>query len=290
MKKPTRTVRGTNNLLLALNPIAFQLGGLEVHWYGIIIASAVLIAVYLAMREAPKRGIKEDHILNLILGALPFALIGARLYYVAFEWPYYAAHPGEIIAIWHGGIAIYGALIASVIVFAIYCRVQWLPVWLVLDIAAPTVMLAQAIGRWGNFMNQEAHGAVTTLAYLRGLHLPEFIIQQMNIGGAYRQPTFLYESMWNLVGFALLMTVRHHEHWFKQGEVVLSYVMWYSFGRFFVEGMRTDSLYVMPGLRVSQLLSIILFVAAAGLVWYRRRQGNVAWYLDGNPLKAVEEE
>ena len=103
MKKPTRTVRGTNNLLLALNPIAFQLGGLEVHWYGIIIASAVLIAVYLAMREAPKRGIKEDHILNLILWALPFALIGARLYYVAFEWPYYAAHPGEIIAIWHGG-------------------------------------------------------------------------------------------------------------------------------------------------------------------------------------------
>ncbi len=132
-------------MLLTLNPIAFQLGGLEVHWYGIIIASAVLLAVYLAMKEAPKRGIKEDHILNLILWALPFALIGARLYYVAFEWSYYAAHPSEIIAIWHGGIAIYGALIASVIVFAIYCRVKWLPAWLVLDIAAPTVMLARQL-------------------------------------------------------------------------------------------------------------------------------------------------
>ena len=94
--------------------------------------------------------------------------------------------------------------------------------------------------------------------------------------------------MWNLVGFALIMTVRHHQHWFKQGEIVLGYIMWYSFGRFFVEGMRTDSLYVIPGLRVSQLLSIVLFVVAAGLIWYRRRRGDVAWYLDGNPLQAVE--
>ncbi|MCX2454690.1 prolipoprotein diacylglyceryl transferase [Lacticaseibacillus nasuensis] len=277
-------------MFAALNPIAFALGGIEVHWYGIIIASAVLIAVWLAMREARARGVNDDHILNLVLWALPFALIGARLYYVAFEWPYYAKHPGEIIAIWHGGIAIYGALIASVIVFLIYCRVKWLEPWLILDIAAPTVMLAQAIGRWGNFMNQEAYGAKTTLAYLRGLHLPEFIIQQMNISGAFRQPTFLYESTWNLVGFVLLMSVRHHQGWFKQGEVVLSYVMWYSFGRFFVEGMRTDSLYLMPGLRVSQLLSIILFVGA-GVIWIvRRRRGNAPWYLDGSALPDVTKQ
>ncbi|WP_179396249.1 prolipoprotein diacylglyceryl transferase [Lacticaseibacillus absianus] len=270
-------------MLAALNPIAVRLGGLEIHWYGVIIACGVLLAVYLAMKEAARRGVAEDHILNLVLWALPFALIGARLYYVAFEWPYYAAHPGEIIAIWHGGIAIYGALIASVIVFLVYCRAKWLPAWLILDIAAPTVMIAQAIGRWGNFMNQEAYGAKTTLAFLKGLHLPAFIIQQMNIAGAYRQPTFLYESAWNVAGFILIMSVRHHRDWFKQGEVLLSYVMWYSFGRFFVEGMRTDSLYLMPGLRVSQLLSIVLFVAAVGLWVYRRRQ-DIPWYLDGNKL------
>lgn len=275
-------------MFAALNPIALQLGGLEIHWYGVIIACGVLLAVWLAMKESVRRGISDDHILNLVLWALPFALIGARTYYVAFEWPYYSQHPSEIIAIWHGGIAIYGALIASVIVFLIYCRVKWLPAWLVLDIAAPTVMIAQAIGRWGNFMNQEAFGAKTTLAYLRGLHLPEFIIQQMNISGAYRQPTFLYESMWNLVGFILIMSIRHHKGWFKQGEIFLSYVMWYAFGRFFVEGMRTDSLYLIPGLRISQALSIVLFVVALGLWIYRRRQ-DIAWYLDGDPLAKVNQ-
>lgn len=275
-------------MFAALNPIALQLGGLEIHWYGVIIACGVLLAVWLAMKESVRRGISDDHILNLVLWALPFALIGARTYYVAFEWPYYAQHPSEIIAIWHGGIAIYGALIASVIVFLVYCRVKWLPAWLVLDIAAPTVMIAQAIGRWGNFMNQEAFGAKTTLAYLRGLHLPEFIIQQMNISGAYRQPTFLYESMWNVVGFILIMSVRHHKGWFKQGEIFLSYVMWYAFGRFFVEGMRTDSLYLIPGLRISQALSIVLFVVALGLWIYRRHQ-NIDWYLDGDPLAKVNQ-
>lgn len=275
-------------MFAALNPIALQLGGLEIHWYGVIIACGVLLAVWLAMKESVRRGISDDHILNLVLWALPFALIGARTYYVAFEWPYYAQHPSEIIAIWHGGIAIYGALIASVIVFLVYCRVKWLPAWLVLDIAAPTVMIAQAIGRWGNFMNQEAFGAKTTLAYLRGLHLPEFIIQQMNISGAYRQPTFLYESMWNVVGFILIMSIRHHKGWFKQGEIFLSYVMWYAFGRFFVEGMRTDSLYLIPGLRISQALSIVLFVVALGLWIYRRHQ-NIDWYLDGDPLAKVNQ-
>jgi phosphatidylglycerol:prolipoprotein diacylglycerol transferase len=275
-------------MFAALNPIALQLGGLEIHWYGVIIACGVLLAVWLAMKESVRRGISDDHILNLVLWALPFALIGARTYYVAFEWPYYSQHPSEIIAIWHGGIAIYGALIASVIVFLVYCRVKWLPAWLVLDIAAPTVMIAQAIGRWGNFMNQEAFGAKTTLTYLRGLHLPEFIIQQMNISGAYRQPTFLYESMWNVVGFILIMSIRHHKGWFKQGEIFLSYVMWYAFGRFFVEGMRTDSLYLIPGLRISQALSIVLFVVALGLWIYRRHQ-DIAWYLDGDPLAKVNQ-
>ncbi|KRN28490.1 prolipoprotein diacylglyceryl transferase [Lactobacillus selangorensis] len=257
-------------MLAALNPIAVQLGPFEIHWYGVIIASGVILAVYLAVQEAKRRGISEDDLLNMVLWALPFTLIGARAYYVAFEWPYYSRNPGEIIKIWHGGIAIYGGLIAAVLVFIVYCRRHHLSAWLVFDIAAPTVMIAQAIGRWGNFMNQEAYGAPTTYAYLNSLHLPHWLIQQMFIQGSYRQPTFLYESAWNVVGFILIMTIRHHKGWFKQGEIFLSYLMWYSFGRFFVEGMRTDSLYLFANIRVSQLLSVILFVAAIAIWWYRR--------------------
>lgn len=271
----------------ALNPIALRLGALEIHWYGVIIASGVILAVYLAVQEAKRRNVSEDHILNLVLYSLPFALIGARAYYVAFEWPYYSQHPSEIIAIWHGGIAIYGALIAAAIVFIVYCRIKDLSIWLVLDIAAPTVMLAQAIGRWGNFMNQEAFGQVTSLSFLHELHLPEWIIQQMFISGQYRMPTFLFESAWNVCGFILLMSIRHHKDWFKQGEVFLTYVLWYSFGRFFVEGMRTDSLYITAGLRVSQLVSIILFVSAVIIFIYRRRQKQTPWYLEGNLNAAI---
>lgn len=272
----------TLNLLVgALNPIALQLGPLEIHWYGVIIATAVVLAVALALQEAKRRRVSEDDILNLILWALPFSLIGARLYYVIFKWPYYQANPGEIIKIWHGGIAIYGGLIAASIVFIIYCRNHALSAWLILDIAAPTVMLAQAIGRWGNFMNQEAYGGVTSLHFLQQLHLPNWLIQQMLIDGSYRQPTFLYESVWNLIGFAILMSIRHRTGWFKQGEILLSYIMWYAFGRFFVEGMRTDSLYLGP-LRVSQIVSIVLLIGAIAVWIWRRRQKQVPDYLAGN--------
>lgn len=271
-------------LLGVLNPIAWHLGGIEIHWYGIIIACGVLLATYLAVNEAKRRNISEDTILDLILWALPFALLGARIYYVVFQWPYYAAHPSQIIQIWHGGIAIYGGLITSAIVFIVYCHYHHLPIWLILDIAAPAVVIAQAIGRWGNFMNQEAYGTVTTYAYLHSFHLPHFIIAQMFINGAYRQPTFLYESMWNVIGFILIMTVRHNYHWFKQGEIFLSYVMWYSFARFFIEGMRTDSLMIGHFLRVSQILSVVFFISAIIILIIRRRQNNLQWYLDGNSV------
>lgn len=273
-----------NLLSLALNPIAFNLGPIEVHWYGIIIASGVLLAVYLATREGNKRGIKSDDIYDMILWALPAALICARLYYVVFQWRYYKDNPGEIIKIWDGGIAIYGSLIGAMIVVILFCRHRFIPVWLMLDVAAPTVLLAQSIGRWGNFMNQEAFGQATSLSFLQGLHLPPFIIHQMFISGAYRQPTFLYESLWSLLGFLVIISLRHNPHWFKRGEVFLTYVMWYSFGRFFVEGMRTDSL-MLGALRVSQILSIVLFVGAICLVVYHRRNPHNPWYLEGSKLK-----
>ncbi len=273
-----------NLISLALNTIAFYLGPIEVHWYGIIIASGVLLAVYLAVREGAKRGIKSDDIYDMILWALPAALICARLYYVIFQWGYYKDNPGEIIKIWDGGIAIYGSLIGAMIVVILFCRHRFIPVWLMLDVAAPTVILAQSIGRWGNFMNQEAFGQATSLSFLQGLHLPHFIITQMYISGAYRQPTFLYESLWSLLGFLVIITLRHNPNWFKRGEVFLTYVMWYSFGRFFVEGMRTDSL-MLSGLRVSQILSIVLFVGAIALIIIRRRNPSTPWYLEGSKLK-----
>ncbi|MGX6472567.1 prolipoprotein diacylglyceryl transferase [Pediococcus pentosaceus] len=274
-----------NLTLGALNPIAFNLGGIQVHWYGIIIASAVVLATILAVQEAKRRRIDPDSIYDLILWALPVAIITARMYYVIFEWGYYQNHVDEIVRVWDGGIAIYGALIGAGIVVYLFCRANWIPVWLMLDIIAPVLIMAQGIGRWGNFMNQEAFGRITSLAFLQSLHLPHFIIQQMLIDGAYRQPTFLYESLWDILGFIVLMSLRHKKHLFKQGEVFLSYVIWYAFGRFFVEGMRTDSLMLL-GIRVSQWLSVILFIGAIGILMFRRKsmRERLPDYLEGNQL------
>lgn len=274
-----------NLTLGALNPIAFNLGGIQVHWYGIIIASAVVLATILAVQEAKRRRIDPDSIYDLILWALPVAIITARMYYVIFEWGYYQNHVDEIVRVWDGGIAIYGALIGAGIVVYLFCRANWIPVWLMLDIIAPVLIMAQGIGRWGNFMNQEAFGRITSLTFLQSLHLPHFIIQQMLIDGAYRQPTFLYESLWDILGFIVLMSLRHKKHLFKQGEVFLSYVIWYAFGRFFVEGMRTDSLMLL-GIRVSQWLSVILFIGAIGILMFRRKsmRERLPDYLEGNQL------
>lgn len=271
--------------LLALNPIFLQLGPISIRWYGVLIATGAIIGVWMAMREANLRQISPDDIVDLILWGVPFALIGARAYYVIFEWPFYAAHPGEIIKIWHGGIAIYGGLIAGLIVLLVFCYKRMLPPFLMLDVISPGIMAAQILGRWGNFINQEAHGGPTTLHFLESLHLPEFIIQQMKINGVYYQPTFLYESLFNLIGLIIILSLRHKKHIFKQGEVFMSYLMWYSVVRFFVEGLRTDSLYIFGVIRVSQLLSLILFIGVLFLFIYRRVKVKPKWYLDGSGLK-----
>lgn len=269
-----------NSVVAALNPIALRLGPLEIHWYGVIIACAVLIALTLSVREGQRRGIEPDHFYDYILWALPIAIICARAYYVVFEWGYYSQHVSEIIAVWDGGIAIYGSLIGAFAVMYFFCRYNHISMWLMLDVVAPTVILAQAMGRWGNFMNQEAFGLITTKAHLMSLHIPTFIINQMYIGGHFRIPTFLYESLWDFTGFVILMLLRHRHHLFRRGEIFLTYLIWYSAGRFFIEGMRTDSLMIANTLRVSQLLSVALFVGAI-VVWIvRRRRHQQPWYLE----------
>lgn len=266
--------------LMALNPIAFHLGAIQVHWYGIIIASGVVLALILSVREGQRRGINEDYFYDYLLWALPIAIICARIYYVVFQWDYYSQHPQEIIAIWDGGIAIYGAIIGGVLTLYFFCRARHLSMWTMMDVIAPTLIMAQGIGRWGNFMNQEAFGLVTSRAALVSQHIPNWIINQMYIAGHYRVPTFLYESLWDLSGFVLLMLLRHRHHLFKRGEIFLTYVMWYSFGRFFIEGMRTDSLMIGNVIRVSQILSLILFVAALIIFIARRQQKNLPWYVN----------
>ncbi|AGY81027.1 MULTISPECIES: prolipoprotein diacylglyceryl transferase [Carnobacterium] len=271
-----------NNILGAIDPIAFSFGSLDVYWYGIIIATGIFAAIFLSTREAEKRGIEGDHIVDMALWAIPLAFIGARLYYVLFELGYYLEHPSQIIAIWNGGIAIYGGLIAGGLTVYWYTKKKGIPIWLMLDILAPNVLLAQAMGRWGNFMNQEAHGGEVTRTFLENLFLPDFIINQMEINGVYYHPTFLYESLWSLLGFILIVVLRNKKHLLRQGEVALSYVLWYSFGRFFIEGLRTDSLWLFDFIRISQALSLLLFVAALSVWIYRRRDyPPVPYYLDG---------
>ena len=260
-----------NVLLSVIDPVAISIGPIKIYWYGIIIALAMLIGISLATKEAQKLGLEEDTMVDMALWAIPIGFIGARLYYVLFKWDYYIQNPSEIIAIWNGGIAIYGGLIAGGLAVYWFARRKKMTLTLLLDILAPSVLLAQSIGRWGNFINQEAHGGAVSRQFLETLYLPEFIIEQMNINGTYYHPTFLYESLWSLLGFILLIILRNQKGLLRRGEFALSYVIWYSCGRFFIEGMRTDSLWIGDIMRASQVLSLVLFISAIVLWIYRRR-------------------
>ena len=254
-----------------LNPIAFHLGPISVHWYGIIIGFGALLGLYLATKECKKRGVSPDHLVDLIMFALPIAIISARIYYVLFEWGYYKNHISEIPAIWHGGIAIHGGLIGAIITAIIFTYKRKISFWQLADITAPSILLGQAIGRWGNFMNQEAHGGPVSRAFLEQLHLPPFIINQMYINGVYYHPTFLYESIWSFVGVILLISLRKVN--LRRGEMFFTYLIWYSIGRFFIEGMRTDSLMLTSHLRIAQVISIVIILTSLLLITVRRMKG-----------------
>lgn len=251
---------------------AFEIFGIDIYWYAIIIISGVIIAMWLSSREAVRVGLREDDVTDFMLAGLPISFIGARLYYVLFNIGPYLNDPIQIFNLRSGGLAIYGGLIAGGLWLLIFCQRNFIPTWTFLDIAAPSVLIAQAIGRWGNFVNHEAYGPATTRSFLENLHIPNFIIDNVYIEGAYRQPTFLYESMWSVLGFILLIVLRKKTKLLKEGEIALSYVIWYSFGRFFIEGLRTDSLYLFGGIRVSQLLSLVLFLASWSLLVWRRKK------------------
>ncbi|HCV9132241.1 TPA: prolipoprotein diacylglyceryl transferase [Staphylococcus aureus] len=258
-----------------IDPVAFNLGPLSVRWYGIIIAVGILLGYFVAQRALVKAGLHKDTLVDIIFYSALFGFIVARIYFVIFQWPYYAENPGEIIKIWHGGIAIHGGLIGGFIAGVIVCKVKKLNPFQIGDIVAPSIILAQGIGRWGNFMNHEAHGGPVSRAFLEQLHLPNFIIENMYINGQYYHPTFLYESIWDVAGFIILVNIRKH---LKLGETFFLYLTWYSIGRFFIEGLRTDSLMLTSNIRVAQLVSILLILISISLIVYRRIKYNPPLY------------
>lgn len=254
-----------------LSKIALEIGPLSIRWYGVILGTAALVGLLLAIREGRRRGIHPDLFLDLILFAVPVAIICARAYYVIFEWGYYKEHLEEIVQVWRGGLAIHGALIGSVLTGWLFARYKKISFWGLADIAAPSIIMGQAIGRWGNFINQEAHGGEVSRSFLESLHLPDWIINQMYIDGSYYHPTFLYESLWNLLGFIILLAMRRLNP--RRGELFIFYVIWYSIGRFFIEGMRTDSLMLTDSIRIAQLIGVVLIVLMLAIFFYRRKTG-----------------
>lgn len=252
-----------------MNRVALDLGIIQIYWYSLMIFLGVLVACIFIFRETRKQNINEDFMLNLIFYSVVFGLIGARAYYVAFNWSYYSTHLLEILEVWNGGLAIHGGIFAGLLWIIFYTKKYKISTLKILDIAVVGLMIGQCIGRWGNFFNQEAYGAVTTLEALQGMYLPDFIIQGMYIDGAYRIPTFLYESIWTFFGFIALLIIRRYRY-LKTGQLTGFYLIWYSLGRFVIEGMRTDSL-MLGNFRVAQLISVMLFVIGVLLFIFARR-------------------
>lgn len=260
-----------------LNRVFLQLGPITIYWYAVFIMSGVALGLFLAIREGKKMGINSEFFYDLVTYGLPISIIGARIYYVAFSWDYYSSHPEDIIKIWQGGIAIHGAIIAAFIFGYFFCKKRKVSFWLVADIASVSFIIAQAIGRWGNFMNQEAHGGVVPGAtldaqreFLQSLFIPDFIVNNMYINEAYYHPTFLYESLWNMVGCLFIVFVLRKLPKLLVGEIAAFYAVWYSTGRYMVEGMRTDSLMLTESIRMAQFISITTIVLVLILVIYRR--------------------
>lgn len=249
---------------VSFSRVAFSIFGKPIYWYGVIITLGVIAAVLHALWRSKKEGIKKEDLLDLTIFIILFGVLGARLYYVATTWGdgrYKSLI--DVIAIWEGGLAIYGGIIAGGITIVVVCLIKKINVFRVLDMIGPGVMLAQSIGRWANFINGEAFGyevpASHPLYFLRMGVLSDFTGSEMK----YYHPTFLYESLWNLVGFALI-TAFYHKKKFN-GQNALAYLAWYGFGRMFIEGLRTDSLYVGP-FRISQVVGAVCFLVAGGLL------------------------
>ena len=254
-----------------MEPI-IDLGIISIHWYSILLFIAILIGSNLAIKEAKKHGFEEDFMVNLLFLTVIIGIVGARIYYVIFNFDYYQNNLLEIFKVWNGGLAIHGGIIAGLITIAIICYKKKINLLKILDYLVVGLIIAQAIGRWGNFFNGEAHGAITSLNYLESLHLPKFIIEGMYINGNYYIPTFLYESVWCFIGFIIMLILRRKK-FMNIGYLTSFYLVWYGVERFFVEGLRTDSLMFLS-LRVAQLVSLIMIIIGIVIFIYSLKKSK----------------
>ena len=240
----------------------FSVGPLTIRLYGVLITLGLVLAVWYAMRRSKEFGLTEDHVLDGVLWVTPFAILCARAYYCVFQWEeLYASNPISVLYIWQGGIAIYGGVLGAVAGIIVFCKVRKISLGAALDLVLMAFLIGQAIGRWGNFFNREAFGAETTSFLRMGL------LDSVTGTVTYHHPTFLYESLWNALGFVILHFLSKKREY--DGQIALGYVVWYGLGRTFIEGLRTDSLYI-PGteLRVSQVLAAVSCLIAAAVLAY----------------------
>ena len=250
-------------------PVIFEIGPLALRWYGLLIASAVLIGVSLSQYLAKRRGVNPDLLGDLTIWLVLTAIPSARIYYVLFQWQQYSQHPEDIIAVWKGGIAIHGAIIGGTIATLIFAKVNKISFWQLTDLVAPSLILGQAIGRWGNFFNSEAFGSPTDVPWK--LYIPPANRPLEYLNYDYFHPTFLYESVWNIGVFIILLFLFFRglkgRNRIKVGTLTFVYLIGYSIGRFWIEGLRTDSL-MFGSLKIAQIISLVaIALGILGLIW-----------------------
>ncbi len=270
--------------------IAFRIFGWPIHWYGIIIALGFLLAVAFCSRRANRYGVEQDDIMDLLIYAVPLCIIGARLYYVIFYLDLYrnadgSLNFGRMVRIWDGGLAIYGGIIVAILVLLVFCKKRKLCFLAFADLGSFGMLIGQLVGRWGNFVNVEAYGGPTDLPWRMGIFDDAVtgVYQYMEV-----HPTFLYESLWNLLGLLLLIFLVEKRRKFD-GQIFLSYMAWYGLGRAWIEGLRTDSLYFFStGLRVSQVLAIAICVVATAVLVFQLFRPHGSQDLWPNRLKAMK--
>ncbi len=244
-------------------PTYFKLGPLNIHFYGLIIATGFLLAVLYCAKRSTEFGMTSDNVFDVIILGVPMAVICSRIYYCAFHWETYRENPISVLYIWEGGLGMYGVIAGAILALVIYCRWKKLSIPAFLDMVCFGFLIGQTLGRWGNFMNREAFGYETDIFCRMVLTTPSGRVYSVH-------PTFLYESVWNLIGFTF-MHFYSKKHRTYDGQMFLIYLAWYGFGRMFIEGLRTDSLYLWgTSIRVSQLVSAILFVASVTILLYNR--------------------
>ncbi|MBQ3021517.1 MAG: prolipoprotein diacylglyceryl transferase [Bacilli bacterium] len=270
-----------------MNPVIFSIGNFEIRWYSVILLVAFLVASFLINKEAKKFGIEKDFIFNMLFWALIFGLVGARIYYVIFDWEYFGSNLSEIWKVWNGGLAIHGGIIAGLLTIIVYTKKYNLRVIRYLDFIVVGLIIGQSIGRWGNFFNGEAHGLATSLEHLENLHIPEFIINGMQINGVYYTPTFLYESLCCLIGFIFLLIIRRNKY-IKVGTPTAIYLIIYGIIRFFIERVRTDAL-MIGGFRIAIIVSVIMVIIGIIMLIINSKKGKFEdLYNDKNNIDVIK--